>query len=119
MTDKWSSPATEHSRLVESLRAGSKIDSGNARPSRIAMKEAADLIERVLSPAQGRVPPGFVLIPQSALDWLDGSAPAPDGKWFGQDAPDPDEKPYRAYWWRSRFRELCSVPSTVQREGGK
>lgn len=58
-----------------------------------------------------RLEKGQVVVPQAALDWLDGSAPAPDGRWFGQDAPDPDETPYRRYWWRSRFRELCSLPN--------
>lgn len=47
---------------------------------------------------------GLVLVPQSALDWLDGSAPDADGKWFGDDVP--KGKPF---WWRSKFRAMLSA----------
>lgn len=53
-----------------------------------------------------------VVIPKSALAWLNGEAPAPDGKWFGEDedAATPTGKIFpRRYWWRSRFRELCKL----------
>jgi hypothetical protein len=53
--------------------------------------------------------PKFALVPQSALDWLDGSAPDADGKWFGECEPENIGKYPKKYWWRSHFRKLISA----------
>lgn len=53
---------------------------------------------------------GWVIVPQSALDWLNGEGPDPDGKWFGDAEPPiaPGKTP-RRYWWRTKFRELLGL----------
>lgn len=56
-----------------------------------------------------------VMVPRVALDWLFGVAPDGDGNWFGDTAPEPDEKPYRRYWWRSKFRSM--IPALSQSNG--
>jgi hypothetical protein len=43
---------------------------------------------------------GWVMVPQSALDWLFGQGPDADGNWFEVDGNRP------RYWWRSHFRKL-------------
>ncbi len=52
------------------------------------------------------VPEGYTLVPNEALEWLNGAAPDADGKWFGELMPDPNETPRRAFWWRSKFRKM-------------
>lgn len=52
--------------------------------------------------------PGFVLVPQTALDWLFGDGPNADGKWFGEEEDHVDTG--RRYWWRSVFRRLIGPP---------
>lgn len=74
----------------------------------IAMVRAFDLAQTVQEP-------GYVTIPQAALDWLFGEKPDADGKWFGEYEDDilPSKTWIkRTYWWRSKFRELCALPST-------
>lgn len=48
------------------------------------------------------VPDGMTLVPTSALKWLHGE----EGE-FVQDRPG-------AYWWRSKFRELCAAATEVK-----
>jgi hypothetical protein len=74
---------------------------------------------RLVGHAQSPAADGFVLVPQAALAWLNGEAPDPDGKWFGDDEEVNEQTPtkfYRKYWWRSKFRELCAVSSTDRAE---
>ena len=47
-----------------------------------------------------------IAVPKSALDWLFGEGPDAGGKWFGELMPEPDEKPRRGFWWRSKFRSM-------------
>lgn len=58
--------------------------------------------------------PELVLVPQSALDWLDGSGPGPDGKWFDDDMREPKTK--GMYWWRSEFRRKIAAAQEAQDE---
>lgn len=55
-------------------------------------------------------PEGFVRVPKAALDWLNGSGPDHEGKWFGEveDAL-PQSKHPRKYFWRSHFRKICNA----------
>lgn len=48
-----------------------------------------------------------VWVPQSALDWLAGSGPGPDGRWFDDDAREPKTK--GNFWWRSEFRRKIAA----------
>lgn len=57
----------------------------------------------------------FVMVPRAALNWLFGTGPDAEGKWFGDTAPDPDQKPYRRYWWRSKFRSMIPALSNGDR----
>jgi hypothetical protein len=50
-------------------------------------------------------PEGYVLVPQSALDWLFGQGPDANGEWFSDSVDLRIEKP-RPYWWRAHFRKL-------------
>ena len=53
--------------------------------------------------AQDRIPEGMVLVPKVAIDWLMGETPDHKGLWFL-----PNHNAYGAYWWRSRFTEICA-----------
>lgn len=66
--------------------------------------------ETILSLLQQGEPEGFVRVPKAALDWLNGSGPDHEGKWFGEveDAL-PQSKHPRKYFWRSHFRKICNA----------
>lgn len=51
------------------------------------------------------IPEGWVLVPQAALDWLNGEAPDPAGMEFGEFTEE-HPKPAGAFWWRKVFREI-------------
>lgn len=66
------------------------------------------------SESVGCVPDGYVLVPQKALDWLNGAGPDDNGKWFGELADEVEEldKPRRfkrTYWWRTYFRQMIDA----------
>lgn len=64
----------------------------------------ADAIAQALaSEREAALPEGCVPVPQSALDWLFGEGPDPDGHWFGDNTPVGAKG---AFWWRSVFRKL-------------
>lgn len=56
-------------------------------------------------------PPGYVLVPQIAIDWLDGAAADDEGKWFGDREEEaahrgPHSVKRPMYWFRSAFRRI-------------
>lgn len=55
-----------------------------------------------------RVPEGFTLVPNVALEWLSGAAPDHEGKWFGECEP---RATHGAFWWRSHFRRIIVAAS--------
>lgn len=72
---------------------------------------------------QGRQPAqppvDFVMVPQSALNWLDGSGPDAEGKWFSDIVSEEEKrvtKYRRAYWWRSHFRKLIGKSLAYNKE---
>jgi len=60
-----------------------------------------------------------VAVPKAALEWLFGSQPDADGKWFGEcrEAISAMEaKVPRRFWWRSKFRSM--IPTLSRPDGG-
>lgn len=51
---------------------------------------------------------GMALVPQTALDWLNGEGPDADGKWFEPPEIAEGERP-KPYWWRSKFRAMLKA----------
>jgi hypothetical protein len=58
---------------------------------------------------------GMVLVPKSALDWLNGEAPDADGLWF----VDGDASHNDHFWWRSEFRAMLSAHQADEDSEGK
>jgi len=54
----------------------------------------------------------YVLVPRSALLWLNGEGPDDEGNWFG----DTIAPTARRYWWRSVFRRLIAAAPSPSRE---
>jgi hypothetical protein len=75
-----------------------------------AMAFAIDRLTEALAAPQAPEPTREeIAVPMAALDWLFGSEPDADGKWFGQcrEAIKAMEAKYpRRYWWRSKFRSM-------------
>lgn len=49
--------------------------------------------------------PGYRLVPEAVMLWLNGEGPDHEGYWFG-DAPNPARG---AFWWRIRLREMLAA----------
>lgn len=75
----------------------------------LAGDEALNAVKQTVAAALSGSSAPVVVVPQSALDWLFGSGPDANGKWFGEVDDEGRFKPGRgAYWWRSHFRTLIS-----------
>jgi len=62
-----------------------------------------------------------VAVPKAALEWLFGSQPDADGKWFGEcrEAISAMEAKFpRRFWWRSKFRSMIPALSRPERGSG-
>lgn len=70
----------------------------------------------VIAAQQDGAREGYTLVPNTALEWLFGSGPDSDGKWFGESEGDEIETPRkysRRYWWRTKFRQLITPEQGV------
>lgn len=118
-------PSPEAGELVERTKivawnvAAEAVKMGGGVPHEYLIANIARYIEGELSallrtPISGQ--DGWQLVPKVAIDWLEGSGPDHEGKWFGEvkDAADSLGVRYKpAYWWRSHFRKICEVLSSA------
>lgn len=79
------------------------------RDTEVARGNSARILGAVFSKPPAAPAPGGVWVSREALDWLFGSGPDADGKWFGDESI-----PKRgAYWWRAHFRKLIGEAGPV------
>lgn len=76
--------------------------------SGITIQQATGPLSHAITTYLAAIGETHVLVPKSALDWLNGAGPDENGHWFG-DAPD-DAPAARAFWWRDKFRRLAAAP---------
>jgi len=82
-----------------------------------AYRAATPPVEKVTYVA----PPGYALVPQVAIDWLDGAAADDEGKWFGDREEEaahrgPHSVKRPAFWFRSAFRKIIDRVGPPRRD---
>ncbi len=106
--------AEEFETRLKNVSAGRGFGPGT-HPDAVRRTEIFATALRAYAEAMSAVPVAWRLVPESALAWLFGEGPAPDGTEFGE-----GPRSLGMFWWRTEFRKmLASAPPPTAREIGE